>query len=245
MHGELSILYEDNHLLVVNKPAGIATMGTPSGTVNMVTSAASYLKRKYAKPGNVFVGVVSRLDSLVSGVLVLARTSKAASRLSEQLRDRQTDKLYLAWVEGKLTAPSHSQSATVEHPRPDVLLVDRMSKDESRQRMELVASGDEGLEARLRYRLLTVEADRSLLQIRLETGRKHQIRVQLAAHCGPILGDTKYGAARKFSTGIALHCLRMTVKHPTRDEHLAFTAPIPEYWPRTTHAFAAQCEDKE
>src|SRR5262245_41402131 len=118
----LEVLYEDNHLLVINKPAGLATQGAEAGTASVVTLAKEYLKHKYQKPGNVYLGVVSRLDSLVSGVLVLARTSKAAARLSEQFRDRKTMKLYWAIVTG-IPKPKQGE------------LVHWMSEDESQQRM--------------------------------------------------------------------------------------------------------------
>jgi 23S rRNA pseudouridine1911/1915/1917 synthase len=215
----LSILHEDNHLLVVNKPAGLPTQGARESEASVVTEAKTYLKAKYAKPGNVFLGVVSRLDAFVSGVLVLARTSKAAARLSEQFRHAETQKIYWAVVEG---AP----------PRPQAELKNWVRKDEARHCMICVApNAYESQEARLRYRTLAKLSDRTTcLEIQLETGRKHQIRVQLAHLGTPVLGDTKYGAASHFPQGIALHSRRLTIMHPTLSQLLTFTAPLPKSW---------------
>ena len=215
---KLHVLYEDNHLLVVNKPAGIATMGTASGTASMVTLAKEYLKRQYKKPGNVYLGVVSRLDSLVSGVLVFARTSKAAARLSEQFRERATKKVYWTIVSG------------VPQPKKGEL-VHWMSKDESRQRM--VASTKKTAdtqEARLKYQTLREFSTGTLLEVELLTGRKHQIRVQLAAAGHPILGDRKYGSSESFPAGIALHARILTIEHPTLKKGMIFNAGLPKGW---------------
>lgn len=216
----LSILYEDNHLLVINKPAGLVTMGSPAGEPSAVSLAGEYLKVKYSKPGNVFVGVVSRLDRLVSGVLVLARTSKAAARLSEQFREHSTEKHYLAWVEGRWNLPIGTE------------LSDWVSKNESAQRMMVVTDGSrEAQFAQLRAKTERLDGQRTLVGIELLTGRKHQIRLQLSERGHPILGDRKYDATTRFAHGIALHSWRLVIKHPTRDERLSFEAPVPEYWP--------------
>lgn len=211
----LPILFEDNHLLVVNKPAGLPTQGVVEGAASVLTAAKDYVKRKYKKPGNVYLGVVSRLDSSVSGVLVLARTSKAAARLNEQFRERQARKVY--WV-------------LVERP-PDPAegeLVDWVKKDEKRQRMVVVPKHTIGAQrARLTYRTLRKLAGCSLLEVELETGRKHQIRLQLSELGCPILGDRKYGSKRQFAGGIALHAQRLEFAHPINRETLAFTAEPP------------------
>lgn len=217
----LPVLYEDNHLLVVNKPSGLPTMGATGGSPTVVTLAAAYLRDRYQKPGNVFVGVVSRLDRLVSGVLVLARTSKAASRLSDQIRQRATEKQYRACVEGVMEA---SEWTEVE---------DWVSKDETHHCMRIVGHTTVGAQqAKLRWRTAARLVASSLLEIELITGRKHQIRLQLSQRGHPILGDQKYGAHTRFARGIALHCHRLVIKHPTRDEQLIFTAPVPDYWPK-------------
>lgn len=169
----LDVLFEDNHLLVVNKPAGIATQGAAAGRASLHALAQQYLRRKYRKPGNVYLGVVSRLDSGTSGVVVFARTSKAAARLAEQFRGRSVEKEYWALVEGRVNSPGGEYW-------------DWIVKDERQQRMVIVRENQPGRrEARLSYRRLKVLADTTLLEIRLETGRKHQIRVQLASRSPP------------------------------------------------------------
>ena len=211
----LDILYEDNHLLVVNKPAGLATQGVVEGAASVVTAAKAYLKVKYKKPGNVYLGVVSRLDASVSGVLVLARTSKAAARLSEQFRERKVQKVYWAVVE---QAPNPAEGE----------LIDWLKKDERNQRMAVVPRHTFGAQrARLSYRTLAKHRDSCLVEVRLDTGRKHQIRLQLAAAGCPILGDRKYGSRRKLAGGIALHARLIEFEHPVSKEPLRFEAPPP------------------
>ncbi|HET6883362.1 MAG TPA: RluA family pseudouridine synthase [Pirellulales bacterium] len=213
----LDVLYEDNHLLAVNKPAGIATQGAPVGRPSLLELAKAYVKRKYHKPGNVYLGTVSRLDSAVSGVVVFARTSKAARRLSEQFRDRATRKLYWAAVSGE---PAETETC-----------VDWLVKDESHQRMCLIGRPSTGGQlARLSYRRLRRLAFGWLLEIELQTGRKHQIRVQLAARGLPILGDRKYGSREPFASGIALHSRLLELAHPTRPERIVLTAEPPPAW---------------
>lgn len=213
------VLYEDNHLLAVNKPAGLPTMGVAAGETSLVTWARDYIKHKYNKPGNVYIGVVSRLDSLVSGVVVLARTSKAASRLTDQFHDRRTEKLYWAWVAPGLQ-PDQDQ------------WTDWMRKDE-RQRCMVICPHDhrEGKEAKLSYLVQRRTARGVLLEVQLETGRKHQIRVQCAQHGHPIWGDAKYGSAQPFPHGIALHARRLVIEHPTQKTPVLLEAPLPAYWP--------------
>jgi 23S rRNA pseudouridine1911/1915/1917 synthase len=211
-------LYEDNHLLVVNKPAGLATIGVGEDEPSLAKLAKAYIKRRYHKPGNVYLGVMSRLDAVVSGVVVLARTSKAAARCTEQFRSRGVSKTYWAIVAGR-----------VEPAAGECL--DWLAKDESRGRMAIVDSGTPGAqEARLNYRLLQSLARGSLLEVELLTGRKHQIRVQLAARSLPIIGDKKYGSQEHFAAGIALHARQLAVRHPIRDEVLTFLAPLPRSW---------------
>jgi 23S rRNA pseudouridine1911/1915/1917 synthase len=213
------ILYEDNHVLAVNKPAGLATIGVGEDEPSLAKLAKAYLKRRYDKPGNVYLGVMSRLDAVVSGVVLLARTSKAAARLTEQFRSREAGKIYWAIVAGQVE-PEAAEC------------VDWLAKDDRRARMEIVAPNAAGAqEGRLRYRLLRrLQRATSLLEVELLTGRKHQIRVQLAGRGLSILGDKKYGASMRFPAGIALHSRQLTVRHPTRDELLTFVARPPASW---------------
>jgi 23S rRNA pseudouridine1911/1915/1917 synthase len=215
----LEVLYEDNHLLVVNKPAGLPTQGVVEGASSVVTLAKAYLKRKYKKPGNVYLGVVSRLDAWVSGVLVLARTSKAAARLTEQFREHKAEKIYWALVERKPDPPAGELSHWLR-------------KDDRQRRMEVVPPRTRGAQhARLSYQTLSAEKQGTLVEVRLHTGRKHQIRLQLAAIGSPILGDAKYGSHKPFAAhGIALHSARLTIEHPTSKERLEFRAPPPKEW---------------
>ncbi len=218
------VLHEDNHLLVLDKRAGVPTMGAEGREETMVELAADYLREKYNKPGKVFIGVVSRIDRLVSGVLIFARTSKCAARLSQQFRDRSPEKKYLAIVEGELPLAANSW-VTVRH---------EVRKNESLQRMEVVPNGIAGQIAELRYRVLTSSRLRSVLEVELLTGRKHQIRLQVSALGHPILGDKKYGATTKFSIGaaasIALHCASMTIEHPTLKEPVELRSPVGRLW---------------
>lgn len=213
-----TVLYEDNHLLVVNKPALLPTMGVAADVESLLTQAKRYIGQKHNKPGEVYLGIVSRLDAPVTGVVVLARTSKAAARLTEQFRDQRVEKIYWAMAEGGM------------HP-PAGRLIDTLRKDERHRRMHVVPPGAlDGQEARLEYRTLQRLARASLVEVRLETGRKHQIRLQLAHAGAPIVGDRKYGAAQAFSRGIALHARRLAFEHPVRRVPLEFTAPLPASW---------------
>jgi 23S rRNA pseudouridine1911/1915/1917 synthase len=215
----LWVLYEDNHLLVINKPAGMPTMGAARGQASVVHAAKVYLRKKYKKPGNVYVGVISRLDAFVSGVLVLARTSKAAARLSAQFKQGTVEKFYWALVEHNVGLSDGQWS-------------DYVLKDERAQRMRVVAPDRAGAQhAALRLaRIAKPRAGATLLEIQLLTGRKHQIRVQLASRGLPILGDAKYGSSHPFPKGIALHARRLVVEHPVKNERFEFQAPLPSYW---------------
>lgn len=213
----LSVLYEDNHLLAVLKPVGWATMGLPAGEETLLSRARSYIKEKYEKPGNVYLGVVSRLDVPVSGVVLFARTSKAAERLNDQFRRHAVEKEYLALVEGL--------------PPLQDRCVDWIVEDERHRKVHLTRHPGAGAkEARLSYERLARVGSCSLLRVRLETGRKHQIRIQLSGRGFPILGDGKYGATIRLPAGIALHAARLRVRHPVREEALDLRAPLPEFW---------------
>lgn len=215
----LPVLFEDNHLLVVNKPCGIATMGTAADEPSLARQAAEYIKQKYNKPGNVFIGVVSRLDAFASGVMVFARTSKAASRLSDQIRRQSTGKRYLAWVEASVPLSDSS-----------VLLEDYVNKNDASRRMQVVQPKAEGAQlAQMRYRSLLQTSQWSVLEVELLTGRKHQIRVQLAARGLTIYADSKYGSVNFWKNSIGLHCYQNVVQHPTQDKSMNFQC-LPYHW---------------
>ena len=217
----LKVLYEDNHLLVIDKPAEVATMGAAPGATSLYDLAKQYLKTKYDKPGNVYLGIVSRLDAVVTGVVVLARTSKAASRLSKAFSDGSVDKGYWALIS--------------DHPEPDrAHCRDWLRKDERQRRVVVCpANHPEAKPAALSYEMIRrCRGRRALLQIKLETGRKHQIRVQLAHRGWPILGDRKYGSELRFPSGIALHARTLRFTHPVQKIPLEFSATLPPAWDR-------------
>jgi 23S rRNA pseudouridine1911/1915/1917 synthase len=209
----LKILYEDNHCLAVFKPAGMLTVGDRTGDISLIELVKGYVKRKYRKPGNVYIGVVHRLDRPVSGVVLFARTSKAAARLSEQFRTGNVCKIYWAWVQGR---PAHRRET----------LVNFLVKDRA-QNLVMAAADDapRAQRAELDYRVLRSDRHHSLLEIRPRTGRPHQIRVQLAAHGVPIVGDVKYGARPATAGQVALVAAELQFKHPVRNELIRVYAP--------------------
>ena len=212
------VLYEDNHLLALSKPAGLPTMGTPAATPTLLSVAKEYVKGRYHKPGNVYLGVISRLDAPVTGLVLLARTSKAARRLTEQFRTGAVEKIYWTIVEGSIRPPSGR-------------CIDWLGKDERHRRMHVVGPTLPGAkQARLAYRRLAQLQQDSLLEVELQTGRKHQIRLQLAHRGYPILGDRKYGSRRRWPAGIALHARRLVISHPVRGAPLELEAPLPGVW---------------
>jgi 23S rRNA pseudouridine1911/1915/1917 synthase len=213
-----AVLFEDNHLLAVVKPAELPTMGVEANRPSLLAQARQYIKEKYAKPGNVYLGIVSRLDAPVTGVVVIARTSKAARRLTRQFRERQVEKRYWALV------------PRVPRP-PEGRWVDWMRKDERHRKVLICDPHERGAQdARLSYRTLRQFKQAVQLEVALETGRKHQIRVQLAAHQLPVLGDRKYGSRVAFGPGIALHARELCFEHPVRQTPLELVAPVPRSW---------------
>lgn len=217
----LDVIHEDNHLLAAVKPAGVLVQGDRTGDASLLERTRAWLRVKYAKPGNVYVGLVHRLDRPASGVVLFAKTSKAAGRLCDQFRRRTVEKVYRVAVVGRPPAPS----GTLAHH----VVVGR----EGRRTAVHDRPVAKAKEARLRYETLGANAEAADLRVWLETGRKHQIRAQLA-HVGcPVVGDLKYGAPTPLAEGraIALHAERLTVEHPTRREPVALTAPPPPHWP--------------
>jgi 23S rRNA pseudouridine1911/1915/1917 synthase len=217
-HRHWPVIFEDNHLLALYKPAGLLVQGDESGEICLLDLAKAWIKERHRKPGRVFLGLVHRLDRPVAGAMVFARTSKAAGRLSHQIRTRQMHKLYLAVVEGRL-------------PAVEGRLAHHIERGERTSRI-VSAATPLSREARLAYRVRESAGGRSFVEIELQTGRKHQIRLQLA-HLGcPIVGDVRYGAPSPLpARQIALFARRIVLEHPTRREQLSVDVSLPVGWP--------------
>jgi len=226
----LDILYEDNHCLALNKPAGWPTTHFDGKDETVDRLAKAYLKEKYQKPGNVFLGVVHRLDKPVSGALLFARTSKAAARLSEQFREGMIEKQYWAVVEEQVRG--HATGGVAPWRTTDTgSLEDWLKKDEPKARVEIVPKDTKGAQfARLLFVVRGRRDGLTWLELRPHTGRKHQLRVQLSSRGCPIYGDVKYGSDHPFGHAIALHARSLTFLHPTRAEPVTVTADVPKIW---------------
>ena len=225
------ILLEDGPLLGVFKPAGLLTQGVPGGIPTVEGWVKDYLRQKYQKPGNVYLGIPHRLDRPVSGVMVFARNSKAAARLAEQFRERTVRKWYLCVVEG--TPPAEGG-----------LLRDWLLKDAEAAHVTVVAEGTpQARLAELRYEVRESREGRSLVRVELLTGRMHQIRVQLASRGWPIVGDQQYGSTHVIQSPempaewrgdvVLLHSERLELQHPVRYDPLCLQAPPPNFWRST------------
>lgn len=217
-HERWPIFYEDNHLLVLYKPAGLIMQPDKKDKANLLDLVKLWIKTRYDKPGKAFAGMVHRLDGPVAGVVVVARTSKGASRLSAQIRQGTVNKQYLAVVNGR---PPKEGGCLRQH----LIRKGRLS--------QVVATDTSGSQyASLHYRLIATGSRTSLVAVILETGRRHQIRAQLAALGCPIMGDVHYGAGRAMAHGrIALLAHQLAFDHPTRGHRMQFEAPLPEGWP--------------
>jgi 23S rRNA pseudouridine1911/1915/1917 synthase len=214
----LDVLYEDNHCIAVAKPSGVVSTHYDGKEETLDRAVKRYLKEKYKKPGKVFLGIVHRLDRPVSGVLLFARTSKGASRLARQFREGTVEKIYWAVVDGEAGPTAGS-------------LEDWLRKDKETRRVEVVEPREKGArQALLHFQRKSVNAGLSLLELRPQTGRTHQLRVQLAHHGLPIYGDAKYGSLHTFNRAVALHARSLTFLHPIRYEPLTVTAEIPREW---------------
>ena len=211
----LQILYEDNHLLVVIKPINILSQSDHTKDLDMLTILKKYLKEKYQKPGNVYLGLVHRLDRPTGGIMVFARTSKAASRLSKQIKDGDFKKTYLAVVHGKTYKKDTLKNYLLKE------------KDKS-----IITTKEKGKYAELDYELLDYNEtyDLSLLKINLKTGRNHQIRVQFKGINHPLYGDNRYNNEKDKNLG--LYAYKLEFIHPTTKEKLTFTN-YPDYDPFT------------
>jgi 23S rRNA pseudouridine1911/1915/1917 synthase len=214
----LDILYEDNHCLAVAKPSGVVSTHFQGTEETLDRAVKQYLKEKYAKPGNVFLGIVHRLDRPVSGVLLFARTSKAAARLAQQFREGAVGKVYWAVVEGEVARTAGT-------------LEDWLRKDRDAGRVEVVEPRTPGArQGLLHYQCKGSHGGLTWLEVRPQTGRTHQLRVQLAHHGHPIYGDAKYGSVHTFGRAIGLHARSLTFLHPVRYEPVTLTAEVPRPW---------------
>lgn len=217
---QLQILFEDNHLIAVNKPAGYLSQGDQTGDVSMVDAVKAYIKQRYNKPGDVYLGLIHRLDRPVSGVLLFARTSKALTRMNNLFRDRKVAKTYWAIVgeQPKQTAAK---------------LVGYIYKDTKKNKSKLLPKADSNRhqgakKAVLHYSLIGRLGNAVLLEVKPETGRPHQIRVQLSHNGTPIRGDIKYGFPQPNEDGnIHLHSRSLAFEHPVKKEAIEIVAPIP------------------
>ena len=210
----INIIYEDNHLLVVEKPINIPTQEDNSKDKDLLNILKDYIKEKYNKPGNVYLGLIHRLDRPVGGVMVFAKTSKAASRLSEQVRKNEFNKIYNAVCIGKLNNEGR--------------LEDKLLKDTKRN---IVRVDNNGKQAILNYKKLKEKDSLTLVEIKLETGRSHQIRVQMSHNKTPLFGDQKYNKNSKVGEQLALFAKKLEFYHPTTNELMSFELDLPDREP--------------
>ena len=209
----INIIYEDNHLLVVEKPVNVPVQEDKSKDLDLLTMLKKYIKDKYKKPGNVYLGLLHRLDRPVGGIMVFAKTSKAASRLSKEVQKGQMKKIYLAVVQGK--------------PKQQDTFVDKLLKDSTKN---IVTISDKGKESILSYKLLDYKDHLSLVEIDLQTGRSHQIRVQFSSRGYPLYGDQKYNQNTP-KDQIALFAKKIEFIHPVTKELMVFELENPDRYP--------------
>ena len=210
---KLQVLYEDNHIIVVVKPPNIPSQQDKTGDLDMLTIIKDYLKEKYNKPGNVYLGLVHRLDRPTGGVMVFAKTSKAASRLSEEVREKQFEKEYLVIVDGKMEKTTG-------------IMEDYLLKNEKNNMSRVVPENIKNSKyAKLEYRVIKYQEDidLSVVKVKLHTGRHHQIRVQFASRNHSVCGDQKYGT-RGRGKQLSLWACSLSLYHPITKEKLKFEA---------------------
>ena len=212
---KLHVLYEDNHLIAVNKKSGDITQGDKTGDIPLSEIVKDFLKKKYYKPGNVYLGTIHRIDRPTTGVIIYAKTSKALSRMNEKFRNNEISKKYWAIVKNKL-------------PKQSDILENYLSKNNKKNK-SFVTKEKDGKYSKLNYKIIKSLDNYYLYEIKPETGRHHQIRVQLSNIGSPIKGDLKYGAKRSNKdASICLHAREIVFKHPVTKEELKITAPTPQ-----------------
>ena len=211
---KINIIYEDNHVLVVEKPINVPVCEDSSHDMDLFSYLKLYIKEKYNKPGNVYLGLVHRLDRPVGGIMIFAKTSKAASRLSNQVRDNKIKKYYYAVVHGKVDGEGE--------------LIDFLGKDNIKN-ISYVTDDKHGKLSKLKYKLVSCKNNMSLVDIKLETGRSHQIRVQFSSRGYPLVGDVKYGNDKNIQ--IALFSYKLSFYHPITKDLLTFKLDIPKRYP--------------
>ena len=209
----IKVIYEDNHLLVVEKPINMPTQEDDSRDPDLLSELKKYIKEKYNKPGNVYLGLVHRLDRPVGGVMVFAKTSKAASRLSDQVRTHKLDKKYYAVIEGKL-ADGTLKDKLLKDPKTNMTIVSDLGKDSS-----------------LSFKTIDTKENLSLVDIHLETGRSHQIRVQFSSRGHALYGDQRYNKNAKVGEQIALFAYHLSFEHPVTKEVMEFNLDKPSAYP--------------
>ena len=210
----INVLYEDNHVLVVEKPINVPTQEDDSKDKDLLTILKEYIKEKYNKPGNVYLGLVHRLDRPVGGVMVFAKTSKAASRLSDQIRLNKFNKVYNAVCLGNVNNEGR--------------LEDKLLKDTRRNIVKVDPNGKQSI---LNYKKLKQKDNLTLVEIKLETGRPHQIRVQMSHNNNPLYGDQKYNKNSKVGQQLALFAKKLEFYHPTTKELMSFELELPNREP--------------
>ena len=214
----VEVLYEDNHIIVAVKPAGVLSQSDGSNSPDMLTILKAYIKEKYDKPGEVYLGLVHRLDRPVSGVMVFARTSKAASRLSEQIRSRRVEKIYRCVADGILEGSGRLENYICKDQDSNMVTV----SDTEKQGYKL---------SYLDYKSIAVKDGLTLVEVKLGTGRSHQIRAQMAHSGHALIGDQKYGKKDNRCKDIALQAYKLSFEHPVKREFITFEAPVPESYP--------------
>ena len=214
MQDKINVIYEDNHLLVVEKPINVPVQEDSSGDKDLLNILKEYLKVKYNKPGNVYLGLVHRLDRPVGGVMVFAKTSKCASRLSDQVRLDKLNKLYYAVVEGNINESGKLEDFLLKDTKNNIVRVDKNGK------LSI-----------LEYKKIKSKDNLTLVEIKLHTGRSHQIRVQLSHNGNPLYGDQKYNKNAHVGEQLALFAYKLEFYHPISNELMSFSLDLPDRVP--------------